>query len=381
MTEKYRFGYWEVCGKKYRHKLRAVIDAVALGHWPHYNFHEEEFSNHDWTVEPTETLAELYCQRARQIKEQHDTVTIEFSGGADSWNAAYSFLRQGLHIDTLLYSADKNISHDPTDIRGDNCGAEGIFSAYPWYKKFLEIDPTIKWVTHEKTDEMMSTWSAGKIDPLEHNMIHPGWLTKVPRSDGNEVGFQPTTEANIIGIDKPQLFFRDNTFYLYFTDFPHTLRGVIDREAIGESKVTDYLFYWDADCAKLLIKQAHIIMNWFKRNPQMLYLISNQYHRDTETYYEIIDTLIYPEYTEIWNSRKPNGIYLVQHESWFKQHLDTRYGRNWNATRQDSSDIVESTLKGTEFENFIDIEDGFLRLSASWSKMYKIGTYTPVDQK
>lgn len=373
MNTSYKFGYWEVCGKKYHHKLRAVIDAVALGHWPHYNFHEDAFSKFSWTTEPTETLTELYCQRARQLREKHESISIEFSGGADSWNAVYSFLRQGLHVDVLLYSYDKNISQDQNDTSGKNCQSEGIFSAYPWYKKFLELDPAIKWVTHEKTDDMIETWSRGTIDPLEHNMIHPGWLTKVSRELGDDINCRADTSANLIGIDKPNLFFKDNTFYFYFPDFPHLLRGVLDREARG-TNINDYLFYWDPDCAKLLIKQAHIVMNWFKQNPKMLYLISNQHHRDTDAYYHIVDSLIYPDYQEIWQSKKPKGIYLLEHESWFENHIDTVHGKNWAATRQNLSDIVASTLSGTQFENFMQTEDGFSRLPVSWSKMYEIGS-------
>ena len=46
-----RFGHWIVAGKKYSNKLQAVIDAVKLGHWIHWDFNESSFKKYDWTTE------------------------------------------------------------------------------------------------------------------------------------------------------------------------------------------------------------------------------------------------------------------------------------------------------------------------------------------
>ena len=104
-----------MAGKRYYNKLKAVVDAVPHGWWPHFYFHEDKFSKYNWAVEPKETLSELYKNRAKSIREKFDHITIEFSGGADSWTALYSFLRQGLHVDV--------VSHryvDAVDLGSDN---------------------------------------------------------------------------------------------------------------------------------------------------------------------------------------------------------------------------------------------------------------------
>lgn len=370
------FGYWEVSQKKYHNKLQSVIDAVPQGWWPHFNFHEEEFSKFNWLVEPTESLTELYCHRAKQLSEKYDSISIEFSGGADSWNVAYSFLRQGLHINELIYRYDHNISGKEDDKSAANCMAEGKYAAYPWYQKFLEIDPTIKWRTYYTTDAMIDGWSKFQLDPLKYNSVHPGYIVKLPGLSADlPVDFNPTKKTALIyGMDKPNLFFEDGKFYLYFPDHTIIIRAVIERVAMG-LPVDDVLFYWDPDAVKMLAKQAHMVMHWFKQNPEMLFLINTRAYRNNEIYYPIVNKIIYPEYKELWQSKKAAGSHIMGHEIWFEDHADdTAHGLNWAKSRQNFSNMINTTLQGTEFEHFKHDENGFARLAASWSKMYCIGT-------
>ena len=117
------FGHWVVAGKKYYNKLQAVVDSVPKGWWPHFYFHEDKFSKFDWTTEPVETLTDLYKKRALSLRQKFDHITIEFSGGADSWTALYSFLRQGLHV--VSYEGEfKNGCYDGFGIMKFNDGRE-----------------------------------------------------------------------------------------------------------------------------------------------------------------------------------------------------------------------------------------------------------------
>jgi hypothetical protein len=374
------YGYWIVAGKRYINKLQAVVDAVPNGWWPHFDFHEERFSSHNWQIEPTESLEDLYCERARYLRNNYTHITIEFSGGADSWNALYSFLRQGLHVDAVLHKyVDAGLTN-AGDCSSANQSSEGRFQAWPWFQRFQELDPNIAWHTQYLQDDIVKGWSQTPLTPFQINYVNGNQITKIPGLVVDYPKFIPQnkTSALIYGTDKPNLLFENNNFYLYFIDDGVIARAVMERNEI-DIPFTDILFYWDPDCVKLLIKQAHIVMNWFRQHPDMLPLISNRHYRNTELYHEIVNALIYPEFEKIWQAKKAQGTNVQTHETWFhtKSH-DNPAVVNWKKSLTDLSNIVQSTLTGTEFESFIQTETydnkKYSRLANSFSKMYLLGS-------
>jgi hypothetical protein len=370
-----KFGFWEVCGQRYRNKLQAVTAAVPQGHWPHFNFNDAVFGSYDWSRPPAQELGNLYKQRARTLRERYDYVTIDFSGGADSWNVVWSFLSQGLHVDKLIYRLDVNSSQSPDDKSSANCAAEGRFSAYPWFKKWQELDPNLSWHTHEITEQIIQGWSANVLDPLQFNNLHPGYITKIPFliNDNAQVNSLLGRSVSITGCDKPNLLFESGKFYLYFPDGVILHRGVIDRAAIDKPN-DDVMFYWDPECCDLLCQQAHLVMNWFRAHPQMLPLISNRHYRNNESYYKIVNAVVYPEYEEIWQTEKAKGFNLMTHETWFaKDYQTTRHGRNWAQSVQTASDIIQTALTGTKFSNWMHQEHDYWHLAGSISRLYYLG--------
>lgn len=370
------YGHWEVAGKQYYNKLQSVVDAVPNGWWPHFNFHEEKFSFYDWTVEPNDSLDQLYQARARYIRQQYEFVALEFSGGADSWVMLHSFLKAGLHVDAIYHKyVDVNIqgSHNKSVA---NQAAEAIFQAYPWFTRFQELDPKLTWHTKYLTDDIVHGWARHQLDPLKYNNLHAGYITKHPDLITPLPDFIPNTahSAMVYGTDKPNLFFKNNKFYLYFPENPIIHRAFIERERSG-MPMTDVLFYWDPDCCRLLAKQAHIVMNWFRSHPNMTKLINNRSYRDTKTYYEIVNALVYPEFQNDWQSEKASGDHMLTHESWFWDNLEnSKFGKNWKKSMNSLSAIVESTLKGTQFECFLKQENNYNVLPNGWSKLYYIGS-------
>ena len=107
----------EACGRyvvgqeRHVNKFLAYSHAFSLGdhHVPHWDYYESWFSGFDWTVEPTETLVELYRQRALDLRSRYDQVIIWFSGGADSFNAIDSFVSNHIPLDTIAGMTAKAI--------------------------------------------------------------------------------------------------------------------------------------------------------------------------------------------------------------------------------------------------------------------------------
>jgi len=370
-----RYGHWQVSDRSYLNKLQSVVDAVPHGWWPHFYFQEKEFSSYDWLVEPPTDLSELYRHRARQLRTQYDHITIEFSGGADSWIALYSFLSAGLHVDAVYHKYSDAGTQGENDRSVKNQASEAKYQAWPWFKRFQELDPHIQWHLKYITDDIVQGWQTGALDPLEYNCLHVGYVTKIPSLITDVPGFIPSLGRNAIvyGTDKPNLFFENNKFYLYFNDTPIIHRAFIERSQLNLN-IEDVLFFWDSECCDLLAKQAHIVMNWFKKNPKMLYLINNRSYRNTGLYYDIVNSLIYPDFRADWQSEKASGVHVMSHEAWFhNSSYNTAHGKNWHTSMNNMTNLIKNTLNNTEFSSFVQHEGNYARLPDGWSKMYCIG--------
>ena len=86
------YGYYTVGGIKMYSQIEAVEISNKLDLPIKWHFNDEVFSSLDWTVEPTETLAELYKKRCEQLREKYDYLVLYYSGGADSDNILNHFI-------------------------------------------------------------------------------------------------------------------------------------------------------------------------------------------------------------------------------------------------------------------------------------------------
>jgi len=91
--------YYRVNNKVFSSKVLACIYATETNQEVEWVFYNNVFDKFDWTVEPSETLDELYDLRARELREKYDYIVISYSAGADSHNVLTSFLRQNLRVD------------------------------------------------------------------------------------------------------------------------------------------------------------------------------------------------------------------------------------------------------------------------------------------
>lgn len=379
MIKKYNFGHWQVADKKYDNKLQAVIDAVPNGWWPHYNFFEEEFSKFDWTKEPSRSLTELYGERARYIRNKYKFIAIEYSGGADSWNVLYSFVKHGLKVDLVIHRiTSESIKGNELDKSIENSAAESYYQAYPWYKKFLELDPTLKWHTYNTTEEIINGWTSHSLDPLQFNSMHIGHMSKIPGIVTDGYSFVPYQSAILYGIDKPNIVLKNNKFYLYFPDHSVTCRAFAERERLGLS-TTDIMFYHDPLCTELIAKQAHTVINWFRQHPDLLWLLELDRPKGADdgvlkSYRNLVISLIYPDYQEYWQPIKSTGFNQFEYDWWFHNSgQESTHVKNWQSSMAKYSDIVTQTLTGTDFEKFIKTEQNYNVLPICWSKWYYLG--------
>ena len=79
-----------------------------------FYFHDDYFSQFDWTKEPQQSLKELYKQRAIQLRDKYDYLILSYSGGSDSHQALETFLNNNIFIDEIFISTwEPNIAGFP----------------------------------------------------------------------------------------------------------------------------------------------------------------------------------------------------------------------------------------------------------------------------
>ena len=127
------------------------------------------------------------------------------------------------------------------------------------------------------------------------------------------------------------------------------------------------LFYWTPDMPKLVIKQAHIMMQHFKNYPNKRYLVDRadlgSWKWSTQ-YFDLARLLIYPYWdASTFQTIKPSRQTIIEVENWFiNGNYDSK--KYWLAGVQEAQKIIDP---------YWLTQDNDPRFVGSWSKWYKIG--------
>ena len=96
-----KFGYYEVDGRPTYSKLEEAEWSYFNKSTIRWDFNDDIFNKIDWSIEPPNSLWDLYKMRARQIREAYDYVVLWYSGGSDSHNMLLAWIDAGLKIDEI----------------------------------------------------------------------------------------------------------------------------------------------------------------------------------------------------------------------------------------------------------------------------------------
>jgi hypothetical protein len=368
-------GFYQVGSEQYISKFQAILRSQETGKFPKWNYNDDIFSAINWSVEPTETLWELYSQRARQLRENNDYLVIFFSGGSDSTTLLQSFLFNNISVDEIVCWGPFKVTPKNSIVTQDpvNYFREIDIVALPYLKELAKTHK-FKVTLYDWTDDMVSSFSNAdwiwtdvnhRFNPAQvvRNKIHEcsdDALKQVER--GKRVSF-------VVGLDKPRVTLKDGVYYSAFLD--SVLNSSIGfKQAIeGKYWFNDELFYWTPDLPTLPIKMAHVVKNFFVSNPSLQYMITDsnlgswKYSRE---YTELVKTLCYP----FWNKNtfqtdKPSWGIRSESDSWFLKGDGIIAKKFWEAGITEASKVIDAKwLNAGSFENGI---------IGSWSKWHKLG--------
>jgi len=294
--------WYEVAGVKYQNKLQAYAAALPNGWWPHWNFYEQEFSSHDWTQEPVESLSELYAQRARELRAKYNKIIVWSSGGADSDNVIRSFYENGLHIDEIWHRHTMPW-HNRTD--------SGTDSVNHCNELRLAFEPRLQEYRYPYTDfqytkinlfdvveKTMEFWQQNPIqDPYQTNSYNFLVAAKQRKHLLDQKNTrQDQTVCHIYGIDKPLVRRINSEWVVCFSD------GQVLNHSVNtiDGDYSEELFYWHPTACKLIAKQAFTIKRFFNQNQLLKQILSNPSYTADRPTMEIIKSLIYPHWSNNW---------------------------------------------------------------------------------
>lgn len=262
---KTEIGYYKVNDKIYSSKLSAIMAAKDTKSAVEWNFFDDVFSKVNWKVEPSLSLDELYCMRAKQIRDQYDYVIVFCSGGADSNNVIRTFLNNNIHVDEVIglapMSGLKNWNFDPNDVNETNTITETKFALLPLLNEIATANPRIKITVNDFFEDMINykddDWvykDCGTIVTVLTS--HFTDVIKFPHID--KMVQQGKRVALVYGTDKPVVKITEKgNLYIVFSDYGvNYLNMPEDRE---NPLIDRVLFYWTPDLPELMVKQCHVI--------------------------------------------------------------------------------------------------------------------------
>jgi hypothetical protein len=335
-----KLGCYRVGPAKFYSKLEAIDAQQRTGIHLHWDFNEMVFGSIDWTVEPSETILELYRQRAQQLRDQYDYIALMYSGGADSETVLGSFLDNDIKIDEVA----TYINYDATGDKDNFLNAELWNAALPRTQYLQQQYPWLKHRVIDLTQMTLEQFSnpANRFDWI-YNMNMFFTANNVARDN---LALKVRDWADIIhsgkkfcvlwGHDKPRIYHENDRFSFRFMDYIDN--GPTVRSLAGQQPYANELFYWTPDLPKIMVKQGHLVKNYLNANLDSSPFISQ---KSTDLAYKTLNgkkywlsndglhSVIYPHWNiNTFSVGKPNSILFSPRDQWFMELEESNSARH-----------------------------------------------------
>jgi hypothetical protein len=367
-------GFYTVGDYKTHNKIDALIAATKANTRPSWNFNDEVFSKVQWNVEPLTDLRELYRIRATQIRNKYDYIILNLSGGADSTTTLYSFVNNGLFIDEVIVrhpgKGTNNLQTTDKVYQAENAFNEWTYAALPALNWLKQASPNTKITIHDYSEELIKPTYDIDWVYAGRDYLHPGIVSRYSYSLPSmmEAYEKNNKVCQLFGIDKPRICVKDNAYYLYFLDIQ--ANTAVSQVKEFDNITTEY-FFWSPELPELLVKQSHLIANWFSlpMNNVLKTILRWPNHDISQrtTYEMIVKSIIYPDYDfTTFQTAKPSSAFETEIDSWFfKNFKGTAAFSIW----EEGLDFVKQNIRDDLFNFKYDKKDGFV---GNISPFYKI---------
>ena len=243
--------HWIVGEERIFNQLSAWQKIISSKQAFRFYFYENEYDQHDWTLEPRESWDDLVKVRCVQLRQRYKNLKLFYSAGRDSDHILQSFIKHNIPIDelVLLHWPDNSIRN-----------FEHINYILPRAQQYLKVNPLAKITVviigkAEYEKYYREAWVENKGASMCLGYFLPtqfGWITNhLEKIKDSSTGY-------IVGADKPKLIFKGDNVYTAILD--KTL------EVYLESHNSIECFYYAPDLPELYIKQCHILVKYLEEN-------------------------------------------------------------------------------------------------------------------
>lgn len=298
-----RLGFYRVGTQEYQHKIPALLKGTETNTHPEWVFHREFFDQVKWKQEPTESLWELYRQRAQQLRDTYDYLILGYSGGSDSRNILDVFLQNNIKLDEIVsrYSykgMGNNYEATTTEWHySNNVTAEWEFRAKIDFQWISQQYPDIKltlydWWEHRDLSLSEDFWDNRNV------MLNP-FIEQRRSLQHIDSVHTKSRVGYIMGVDKPRIVIKDGKYYIYFLDVVG-YSMTPDQAQVGNAE-TEW-FYWAPEAEPILRKQAHMLKRYFQARPELHSLISwpPTPGIPIDYYQSVVREQVYPTWNPNW---------------------------------------------------------------------------------
>jgi hypothetical protein len=304
-------------------------------------------------------------------------LVLYFSGGADSSNILYAFIENGIFLDEIVMQLPEPVrqSFDPNDTSERNFYAEIEYSAVPFLNKIknkIHKNTLIRYQDFAQPGlELLSKDDWFDSVPLCTNITLSGVFRQIAQNkDYHILNLVDTGKsvAQILGIDKPLVYFDGKNYFSYFADTStyHYVSPInFNNTELTEAKYFTEFFYWTPNMPEIVIKQAQEIKKNCEINPQAKYMASRVLDTHIGEFRSVLHPVIYPsDITVEFQTEKPSTNIIRPMDNWFWQIATDKVKGNYlNAIKYLKNNINSKyTIKQ-------DINYG---LSSHKSKFYKL---------
>lgn len=373
-----KLGYYTVGGQAFESKIQACITSTATNQHIQWHFNDEVWQAQNWRQDPPQDIFALYKLRARQLRQQYDWITISFSGGSDCHNIVLAFLHAGCHIDEIVTCWTRDVSADQVD-KSDKFSAHNINHEYE-----LAARPMLDQLALHSPKTIIRYQDVGDtiVEKLLSYDRHGDWCDKsiehfcpllfgrfsYASLDHNKLRLdRGKTQAFVTGIDKPKVCRVNNKYVNFFLD--STINA--NRTTLPDDLYTNLsheLFYWTPDFPDIAVKQAQLVMRWFKQNPGLEPILDwGDSYRDNRTLIEsLTKAIIYP----FWNVNtfqvKKNSISAYQeYDAWFFSGRNQTALNIWQAGVDRTIQKIDKKYlqyKNNVLDGLVGMHNGFFPL-------------------
>lgn len=278
-------------------------------------------------------LDNLYLIRALSLRYRYKKLKLFFSGGSDSLNILQTFIKNNITIDEIIvrWSAaaiDGNFyTPNNVDKSANNSLSEWNYSINPVLKHVASAYPKIKITIENNTRnclENIETFSVDnflklfeKFTPIRGSV--GSIIQRMGLEDECKKGESIHETANIFGIEKPLLYYKNNNYYFSFCDLPFEV-------SIGHNSGVVEPFYWTPDMPEIVLAQAKILAKFYNKNPCLKqWLMTEHYHPGNQKKIHMQNIIGKSVLYSNWNNNtfqaeKPN-FYRNDWWGWLENHL------------------------------------------------------------